>query len=116
MEISLSPVHLEEGFRVTAVIRDVSERRHAEEQLRAVQIRYTEELADKNRELELRNQEVEKANRLKSEFLSGMSHELRTPLHTIIGFAELLGEETQGSLSEKQKLFLGHIHRDSQHL
>jgi len=116
VEISLSPVHLEEGIRVTAVIRDVSERRHAEQQLRAVQVRYTEELAAKNRELEARNREVEQANRLKSEFLSGMSHELRTPLHTIIGFAELLGEEMQGPLNEKQKRFLGHIHRDSQHL
>jgi PAS domain S-box-containing protein len=116
VEISLSPVQLEEGFRVTAIIRDVSERRRAEEWLRTVQIKYTEELAAKNRELELRNKEVEQANNLKSEFLSGMSHELRTPLHTIIGFAELLSEETQGPLNEKQKRFLGHIHRDSQHL
>jgi signal transduction histidine kinase len=45
-----------------------------------------------------------------------MSHELRTPLHTIIGFSELLGEELQGPLNEKQKRFVGHIHRDSLHL
>lgn len=116
VEISLSPVQFEEGFRVSAIIRDVSERRRAEEQLGAIQAAYAEELATKNRELEDRNEEVERANHLKSEFLSGMSHELRTPLHTIIGFTELLEEEIQGPLNEKQRRFIRHIHRDSQHL
>lgn len=116
VEISLSPVQFEEGFRVSAIIRDVSERRFAEEQLRAVQAAYTEALAAKNRELEARNEGVERANRLKDEFLSGMSHELRTPLHTIIGFTELLEEEIEGSLNEKQRRFIRHIHKDSQHL
>jgi PAS domain S-box-containing protein len=109
VEISLSPVESEEGFRVTAIIRDVSERTQAEDALRAVQEKYTQELADRNRELE-------RANRLKSEFLASMSHELRTPLHTVIGFSELLGEELEGPLNEKQKRFVSHIHRDSLHL
>lgn len=116
VEISLSPVQFEEGFRVSAIIRDVSERHVAEEKLRAVQSAYTAELAAKNRELEVRNELVERANRLKSEFLSGMSHELRTPLHTIIGFTELLEEQIEGPLNEKQQRFIRHIHRDSQHL
>jgi len=105
VEISLSPVRSEEGFRVTAIIRDVTDRKIAEEKIRAA-----------NQQLELRNQEVERANRLKSEFLASMSHELRTPLHTIIGFAELLGEELEGPLNEKQKRFLKHVHEDSLHL
>ncbi len=116
VEISLSPVEFDDGFRVAAIIRDVTERRLADEHLRAVQEAYTAELAAKNRELELRNQEVERASHLKSEFLSGMSHELRTPLHTIIGFTELLAEEIQGPLNDKQRRFVNHIHRDSQHL
>ena len=109
VEISLSPVHSVEGLRITAVIRDTSERKRAEDQLRALRENYT-------RELELRNREVERANQLKSEFLASMSHELRTPLHTVIGFAELLGEEIEGPLNEKQKRFIGHIHKDSMHL
>src|SRR5262249_6550264 len=88
----------------------------AEEKLRAVQSAYTTELAEKNRELKDRNEEVERANRLKSEFLSGMSHELRTPLHTIIGFTELLEEQLEGPLNEKQQRFIRHIHKDSDHL
>lgn len=116
VEISLSPVKFEEGFRVSAIIRDVSERRLVEEQLRAAQAAHTEGLSARNRELETHSQEVERANHLKDEFLSGMSHELRTPLHTIIGFTELLEEELEGPLNEKQHRFVRHIHKDSHHL
>ena len=106
----------EEGFRVTAVIRDVTDRRRAEDHLRSIQEKYNQELAERNHELAERNEQIERANRLKSEFLASMSHELRTPLHTVIGFSELLEEQTQGPLNEKQKRFVEHIHRDSLHL
>jgi PAS domain S-box-containing protein len=109
VEISLSPVKSGTGFRVTAIIRDITERRQMEDQLSAVQEKYIHEL-------ELRNREAEQANKLKTEFLSNMSHELRSPLHTVIGFADLLAQETEGPLSEKQKRFLSHIQNDSRHL
>jgi signal transduction histidine kinase len=90
---------------------------YTEADMSASRIRELEEaLAAAHFQLELRNQEVERANRLKSEFLASMSHELRTPLHTILGFSELLGEGIEGELSPKQKRFINHIHRDAQHL
>jgi PAS domain S-box-containing protein len=116
VEISLSPFKSEKGFRIGAIIRDVTERVQAEEQIRALQFRYTQELTAANRQLEIRNREVEAANQLKSEFLASMSHELRTPLHTIIGFAELLSEGLEGPLSEKQSRFVNHILTDGRHL
>ncbi len=116
VEISLSPVHSEEGVCVAAIIRDVTERKRIEEEIRNLEERFSRELTAKNTELERRNREVERADQLKSDFLASMSHELRTPLHTIIGFSELLAEEIQGSLNDKQRRFVGHIRRDSQHL
>lgn len=116
VEISLSPVKSAEGFRVSAVIRDVSDRQKAENEFREIQARLTSELSSANRELEVRSREAEEANRLKSEFLASVSHELRSPLHTIIGFSELLAEQLDGPLNEKQKRFVDHIHRDSLHL
>ena len=109
VEISLSPVKSKEGFRATAIIRDVTDRALIEERLGALREEYT-------RELELRNGEIERANRMKSEFMANMSHELRTPLHTVIGFSELLGEEVKGPLNTDQKRFVNHIHKDAQHL
>ena len=120
VDINLSPL-LEgpDDGHVMCVLRDVSQRRGAEEKIRMLNQkleRRSEELADANQELSMRNREVERANRLKSEFLASMSHELRTPLNTILGFSELLSEQDAGPLNEKQKRFLTHIQHDASHL
>jgi PAS domain S-box-containing protein len=116
VEISLSPVDTETEVKVVAIIRDVTGRKRIEAEMRSMELRFNETLASTNAELERRNSEVERADQLKSEFLASMSHELRTPLHTIIGFSELLSEEIEGVLNEKQRRFVGHILRDSKHL
>jgi len=116
VEISLSPVFLGGERHVTAIIRDVTERQRAQDRLKEIQAEYALEAARTNAELAARNAEIQRANRLKSEFLATMSHELRTPLHTIIGFSELLGEGLDGELNATQRRFVEHIHRDSLHL
>jgi len=91
---------------------DVTQRKRDEAEKRI----FMESLAATNRELELRNRDVERATELKSKFLASMSHELRTPLNAIVGFSGLLAEQTAGELNDKQKRFVNHIKQGAGHL
>ncbi|HXV26033.1 MAG TPA: CHASE domain-containing protein [Alphaproteobacteria bacterium] len=95
---------------------------------RAVQARTTE-LANANRDLqteisERRRAEInlrhaketaELANRAKSEFLAMVSHELKTPLNAIIGFSDILANQTLGPIGKAQYLDYASDIRDSGH-
>jgi signal transduction histidine kinase/CheY-like chemotaxis protein len=75
----------------------------------------SEELAAKQTELTQKNIEIGRANQLKSEFLANMSHELRTPLNAVIGFSELLLEDS-AKLMPEHVHFVRDIHASGKHL
>ncbi len=51
VEISLSPVKSANRFRVTAIIRDITERKRAQQRLQEIQDKYVRELELRNREM-----------------------------------------------------------------
>lgn len=76
----------------------------------------TREVATKNEELNSKNMELEKAYRVKSDFLASMSHELRTPLNSIIGFSSVLLGPTGDPLTPDQHMALEKVLRNGKHL
>ena len=65
-------------------------------------------------EAQVQRAKAEAANRAKSAFLANMSHEIRTPMNAILGFADLLAED---SLSEKDRAnYIQTIRRNGDHL
>jgi signal transduction histidine kinase len=68
------------------------------------------------RALTERNEALERASRLRDEFVHHVSYELRSPLTNIIGFTHLLGTETAGPLNPRQRDYTDHIERSSKAL
>jgi signal transduction histidine kinase len=56
-----------------------------------------------------RNEALEAADRLKSDFIKHVSYELRTPLNTILGFSEHLSSEIPGQLNQRQREYVDAI-------
>jgi signal transduction histidine kinase len=78
---------------VSVFFRDVSDRKRADEELRAA-------LGD-----------AQTANRAKGTFLDLMTHELRTPLQAVLGYSEFLLIAPKGSLTVEQRGDIGYIHQ-----
>jgi signal transduction histidine kinase/DNA-binding response OmpR family regulator/HAMP domain-containing protein len=74
------------------------------------------EITKRNEELSAKNKEIEKAYKVKSEFLSSMSHELRTPLNSIIGFSSVLLGPSGDPLSPDQRMALEKVLKNGKHL
>jgi len=98
VEISLSPMETEEGVLVSSAIRDITERKKAEDELKELdrQVRH------QNAELVAVNQELES-------FGYSISHDLRAPLRAIDGFSLALQEDCSDKLDAEGKHYLQRI-------
>jgi two-component system, cell cycle sensor histidine kinase DivJ len=101
MEIDFSPLKSGSNvapFEVLALIRDISRRKHTEEQIMAAQ------------------KAAEEGSLAKSQFLAVIGHELRTPLNAIVGFADMMANGIGGTLEPVHLEYAGLISQSGHHL
>lgn len=94
---------------ILSVTRDITEMKAAEAQIRELNedlerriAERTADLEDANDELMALNAELDRAMRVKSDFIASMSHELRTPLNSILGFSGMMLQGLAGPLNDEQ--------------
>ncbi len=66
----------------------------------AILVIYLKKIIRRRKQLEKAKRKAEESDNLKSSFLANLSHEIRTPMNAIMGFSDLLEDD---SLSEKLK-------------
>jgi signal transduction histidine kinase len=74
------------------------------------------QLAELNKQLKERQEELELAMGVRNRFYASMSHELRTPINAVIGYSTLMIDNIYGPLNEKQREGLQRTLRAARHL
>jgi PAS domain S-box-containing protein len=119
MESHVVPLRENGGDEITGVLaitRETTERKEAELKLRRLADELEVRVAERTAELGRANRELERASRLKDEFLASMSHELRTPLSSVLGLAQALEEGIYGGLNPDQREALDGLQESARHL
>jgi diguanylate cyclase (GGDEF)-like protein/PAS domain S-box-containing protein len=105
------------------VSKDITEKKRLERaidernrELQELNEKLEAKVVERTAELREANRALEKSSELKSKFIATMSHELRTPLNSILGFSELLMEDSLHPLTEKQKRYATNVFNSGSHL
>ena len=99
VEISFSPLQTEEGVVITSAIRDITERRKTEEQVRQLNMNLEERVLERTNALMRSNEELQ-------QFAYIASHDLQEPLRTVSIYAQLMARRYKGQLQGDADQFI----------
>ena len=100
-EVTCSPLQIQGSIVINTVIRDITERRKAEDHIRRLNV-------DLERRVANRTLELTRSNEALQQFSWAVSHDLKEPLRTVLIFLQLFESRTPG-LSEESKELLSRV-------
>lgn len=109
VELAIAPVQREGTWYFSAFVRDITDRKQAEEEIKKLNEGLERRVGERTAQLAAANQELEA-------FSYSVSHDLRAPLRAIDGFSRILVEDHSDKLDDDATRVLGVIRSNTQNM